>query len=696
MKSYAPNDIRNVALIGHGGAGKTRLAEALLFRAKAIPRVGSTAEGTSVLDYLPEEQARESSVSLAAASFDYDGKKITLVDTPGFPDFEAEVVAGLAATDAAILVVAADAGMEVGSELTWRKSRARKMPALIVVNGMDREQANAENALASIQDKIGPKAVALQIPMGSGGSFEGVVDVLRNEATTFAGDGAGKKGPVPAEYESAVAGARAALMENAAESSEELMEKYFEAGELTQEELVTGFRLGITQGDLYPVIYASAAETHGLTQVLDSIEDLLPSPADVPPVEGVHPDSEQAETREAKADGPLAARVFKTASETHVGEIYFVRVYSGSMKAGDDVYNTTQDRAEKMSQLFHPVGKNRSDASSLSAGDIGIAVKLRNSATNDTLCDRSAPIRLTPIAFSNPVIDFAIRPTSSGDEDKMGTGLGRLQAEDPSFHFHFDDETKETVVSGMGETHLDMLMKRLKERFGVEVELSSPRIPYRETIRGKSSVSYRHKKQTGGRGQFAEVHCRFESLPAGEGFEFASEIVGGSVPSRFIPAVEKGIVESMGEGPVAGYKMVDFKAVLFDGKFHDVDSSEAAFKMAASMAFREGCLQAQPTILEPFFHVKVIVPKDYMGDVMGDLSSRRGKILGMEADGDDQIINAHVPAGEMQRYSVDLRSLTQGRATFERTFAHYEELQRDLQEKVIAESKSQQEELAKK
>jgi elongation factor G len=379
-----------------------------------------------------------------------------------------------------------------------------------------------------------------------------------------------------------------------------------------------------------------------------------------------------------------------------VGEIFFVKVYSGVLKSGDEVFNATRDRSEKVAQLFHSVGKIRTETQQLSAGDVGIAVKLRNSGTNDTLCDRSAPIKLNPIAFPRAVIDFSIRTVKHGEEDKMGTGLGRLTHEDLTFHYRHDDETNETIVSGMGETHLDLMVQRLKERFNVEVELATPRLPYRETIRGKADVQGRYKKQTGGRGQFGDVYIRMEPLPHGDGFQFESAVVGGSVPSRFIPAVEKGIRESALMGVIAGYPLVDFKITLYDGSYHNVDSSEAAFKVAGSMAFRKAVQDSRPTILEPFLSVKVIVPKEYMGDVMGDLSSRRGKIQGMEAEGEVQIVNAQVPMGEMQRYSMDLRQMTQGRGRFERAFSHYDELPRELQEKVIAAHKVEEESDSKK
>ncbi|MGH2571007.1 MAG: elongation factor G, partial [bacterium] len=497
MKSYAPNDHRNVALIGHGGAGKTSLAEALLFRSKATPRQGRVDDGSSILDYLPEEIKRQATISLAVAGLEHGGKKITLIDTPGFPDFESEVVAGLAAADAALLVIAADSGMEVGSELTWRRARERKMPAVIVINAMDKDSADPEASLASVREKIGPKATPLQIPMGAGSAFAGVIDVLHNEAIAFGPDGTSKKSAVPAEFQSALAEARAKLMENAAESNEELLNKYFEKGELPQEDLVRGLRQGVAQGDLYPVLYASAEVGYGTMRILDAVAEIVPGPADVPPVEGIHPDSEERQVREAKKEGPLAARVFKTASETHVGEIFFVRVYSGKLPAGSEVFNASRDRSEKISQLFSPVGKNRIDAGEISAGDIGIAVKLRTTGTNDTLCERSAPIKLDRIAFPSPVIEYSITPVKQGEEDKMGTGLGRIVAEDPTFRFRHDEETRQTLVGGLGDTHLEMIAARLRDRFGVEVALAPPRIPYRETIRGKADVQGRHKKQTG-------------------------------------------------------------------------------------------------------------------------------------------------------------------------------------------------------
>ncbi len=686
MKQFSPNEHRNVAILGHGGAGKTTLAEALLFRAKAIPRLGSIAEGTTVLDFHTEE-LKKHSVFLGVATFEYGPERITLLDTPGFLDFEGELVAGLGAADSAMVVVSAESGVEIGTELAWKKSRRRGMPASVVINGMDKEKADHEKALASVLEKFGKKAVPMQIPFGSGSKFTGLIDVLRNQSIKFRADGPGEKGPVPPEFADRVKAARASLMENAAESSEELLAKYFEAGELTQDELVRGIHEGIAQGDFYPLFFTSSVDLHGITQLLDGMVDLFPGTADHAPVEGVHPVTEIRETRPAKADGPFAAQVFKVSHEPHVGEMYYLVVRSGTVTPGSEVYNATRDRSEKISQLFFGIGKNRVEASSLSAGDIGIAVKLRTSHTNDTLCDRSAPIKLDPIEFPSGVIDFAIKPVHAGDEDKMATALARVAAEDPTFHYHYDEAAQQSLVTGMGETHLNLIVARMKERYGVGVELSTPRIPYRETIRGKASVQGRYKKQTGGRGQFGDVHVRIEPLPHGGGFEFVDDIVGGVVPGRFIPAVEKGIHEAMAGGVLAGYPVVDVRATLFDGSSHNVDSSEAAFKVAGSMAFKKAVIEAKPTLLEPFLNLRVTIPKEYMGDVMGDLSSKRGKILGMEADGDSQIVSAQVPLAEVQRYAIDLRAITQGRGAFERKFSHYEELPRELQEKVIASAK---------
>ncbi|MEZ5066791.1 MAG: elongation factor G [bacterium] len=685
MKTYAPSDIRNVALVGHGGAGKTTLAESLLFRAKATSRMGHVSDQSSVLDYLPEEHKRGATVGLSLAQFEYRGKKVNLIDTPGFADFEGEKVAGMYAADCLLVVVSADSGVGVGAELAWRRARAMKRPAAIVVNGMDKEHADGMAALKSIREKFGKKATAMQIPMGNGPSFKGVVDILRDQALTFK-DGESDKGPVPPEHAEAEAEAHAALMENAAESSEELLNKFFEEGELSQEELIRGLHDGILQGDLFPVFFCSALELHGISQVLDGIVDLLPSPADRPGITG-----EGGGPLKADPNGPLAIQVFKIAAETHVGDIFYLRNFSGTVKAGGEVYNVHRDEPEKVGQLFSAIGKARTEVPELSAGDLAVAVKLRSAHTNDTFGTKGSTFKIRPIPFPSPAIDFMVHTKKQGEEDKMGTGLARLVAEDPTLSFHYEEETHESILSGLGETHLELAVQRLHERFHVDVELASPRIAFRETIRGKAEVHARHKKQTGGRGQFADVHLRIEPLPEGQGFEFVDAIVGGVIPGRFIPAVEKGIREAMPRGAIAGYSMVDFKCTLFDGSFHAVDSSEAAFKIAGSMAYRQAAREAKPTILEPYLDVTVVIPQDYMGDVMGDVSQRRGRVQGMEADAGDQVIHAQIPAAEMQRYAMDLRSMTQGRGRFERKFSHYEELPRELQEKVIAEAKAEEE-----
>lgn len=685
MKSYPPEKIRNVAVVGHGGAGKTTLAEALLHRAGAIPRMGSVNDGTTALDYLPEEHKRTSTISLSLGQFEYNGHKINLIDTPGFADFEGEVAAGLRAADGLVVVVGADTGVGVGAEIAWRRAREAKMPRAVVVTGMDKENADGMAAFRSIKEHFGKKITAFQIPIGNGADFSGVVDVLRDQALTFQ-EGGADKGDVPASHREEVDEARASLTENAAESSEELLNKFFEEGTLTQDELVHGLHDGIAHGDLYPVFFVSATEEKGISQVLDGIVDLLPSPADrpLPRVEG-------GELAGVNPDGPLAAQIFKTASETHVGEIYFVRTYSGKLTPGMDAYNTTRDHAEKLSQLYATIGHDRVELDAISAGDIGLAVKLKGAHTGDTLSTKGSELKISRIPFPVPSLRCAVTAVKAGEEDKMGAGLNRLVAEDPTIAFIHDEETHEAILAGLGDTHLELVTSRLKERVGVEVELRPPRIAFRETIRGKSTVHARHKKQSGGRGQFADVHIRMEPNPEGEGFTFENEIVGGAIPGRFIPAVEKGIQEALPKGAIAGYPMVDVKCTLFDGAFHNVDSSEAAFKIAGSMAFKQAAVECKPTILEPYWDLKIIVPQDYMGDVMGDISQRRGRVQGMEADGAEQIINAQVPEAEMQRYTLDLRQMTQGRGRFEASPSHYEELPRDEQEKVIAAAKAEEE-----
>ncbi|HET7224095.1 MAG TPA: elongation factor G [Candidatus Eisenbacteria bacterium] len=692
MKEFSTAQIRNVALVAHHGVGKTSLAEAMLFNAKATTRLGRVAEGNTMLDSAPDEIQRQITITLALAQFEWAGHKINLLDTPGYPDFVGDVYSALRVADSAILMLRASAGVEVGTEVVWEVLRQEKTPTLVVVNMMDKEHANFAGAVRSLHDRLGLNAVPVQLPIGAADSFHGIVDLIENRAWTFAGKGMEAKSQaaeIPAEMAAAVAEARARLLEEAATGDEQLMNKFLETGELTLEEIRHGLCERVVQGDLAPVFCCSAYHNHGVHEVLDEVVDIMPSPLDVRPQAGRANNSDV--TIKAEAGDPVSALVFKTLSEQHLGDLSLMRVYAGRAEPGRELQNTSRNRSEKLSALYHLVGKERTDCKVAVAGDIVGAVKLKETHTGDTLADKARPVQLAPPDFPSPVTAECVRPKAKGDEEKMAQGLSRLHEEDPTFGRHYEPSTKETLVSGMGDLQLEVMVDRLKRRFGVEVVLSRPHVPYRETVRGKAQGEYRHKKQTGGRGQFGEVHLRLEPLPQGEGFKFVDEIKGGVVPNQYIPAVEKGVVAGMERGPLAGYPVVDVLTALFFGKHHDVDSSEMAFKIAAETCFHQVMLEARPVLLEPIEEISVRVPEEFLGDVMGDLSSRRGKILGTEADGHHQVIRALVPAAEVYKYATHLRSLTQGRGMHASRFAHYEEVPRELAEKVIAAARAEKE-----
>jgi elongation factor G len=562
----------------------------------------------------------------------------------------------------------------------------------VVINMMDKEHANFDGSVRSLHDRLGLNAVPVQLPIGEAESFHGVVDLIENKAWTFQGKGMDEKSlevPIPDELKERAAQARARLLEEAATGDEQLMEKFLGTGDLTLAEMRHGLCERVVQGDLAPVFCCSAYNNHGVKEVLDEVVDVLPSPLDVKPASAKLNGSE-VECRPDAAE-PTAAVVFKTVSEQHLGDLSLVRIYSGHLEHGRELVNTTRNRSEKMGTLYHLVGKERMECQSAAAGDIVAAVKLKETHTGDALADKPRPVSLAPPDFPEPVTAESIRSKNKGDEEKMVQGLNRLHEEDPTLRRHYEASTKETHVQGMGDLQLEVLVDRLKKRFGVEVLLSRPHVAYRETIRGKAQGEYRHKKQSGGRGQFGEVHLRLEPVKRGEGFQFHDEIKGGVVPNQYIPAVEKGVIAGMERGPLAGYPVVDLQAALFFGKYHDVDSSEMAFKIAAEMCFHQVMLEAKPVLLEPLDEVQVRVPEEFLGDVMGDLSSRRGKILGTEADGHYQEIRAMVPAAEIYKYATHLRALTQGRGTHSARFSHYEEVPRELSEKVIAAARAEKE-----
>ena len=694
MKRFAASQIRNVALVAHHGVGKTSLAEAMLYLSKSTNRLGRIADGTTLLDYAPDEIQRKMTINLGLAQFEWAGHKVNLLDTPGYPDFVGDVYSALRVADSAILVLRANAGVEVGTEVVWETLRHEKTPTLLVVNMMDKEHADFASAVRSAHDRLGLNVVPVQLPIGQAETFKGIVDLVEGKAYLFSGKGMEEKSTeseIPADMKAAVEAARSRLMEEAATGDEGLMNKFLESGQLTGAEIRKGLCERVVQGDLAPVFCCSAYHNQGVKEVLDEVVDILPSPLDVKPAVGKAQAGGAETVCAPEPNGPATALVFKTLSEQHLGDLSLLRLYSGHVEQGRDLVNSTRSRPEKLSTLYYLVGKERLDCAGAEAGDIVAAVKLKETHTGDTLADKARPVVLDPPDFPGPVTAESIHAKNKGDEEKMAQGLARLHEEDPTFRKQFEPSTKETLVYGMGDLQLEVMVDRLRKRYGVEVLLSRPRVPYRETIRGKAQDEYRHKKQTGGRGQFGEVHLRLEPLKRGEGFKFLDEIKGGVVPNQFIPAVEKGVIAGMEKGPLAGYPVVDVQVALFFGKYHDVDSSEMAFKIAAETCFHQGMLKASPVMLEPIEEIQVRIPEEYLGDVMGDLSSRRGRILGTESDGRHQVIKALVPGAELYKYAAHLRSLTQGRGLHTAKVSHYEEVPREITDKVIAAARAEKE-----
>jgi elongation factor G len=694
VKEFATGNIRNVALVAHHGVGKTSLAEAMLFQAKATTRIGRIADGSTMLDHSPEEISRQITIDLGLAQFEFQGHKINLLDTPGYADFVGDVYSALRVADSAILMLRAATGVEVGTEVIWEVLKQEKSPLLVVVNMMDKEHANFDAAVKSCHDRLGLNAVPVQLPIGEAEAFHGVVDLIENKAYTFSGKGADEKSsevPIPAEMKDKVAKARATLLEEAATGDEQLMEKFLGTGDLSVEEIRKGLCERVVMCDLAPVFCCSAASNLGVKEVLEEVVDILPSPVDVHPQHAIGENGTHGVEIKPDAGAPASATVFKTLAEAHLGELSLIRLWSGHVEPGKDLVNTTRSRSEKLGTLYHLCGKDRTDCRGAAAGDIVAAVKLRETHTGDTLADKARQVKLAPPDFPLPVAAECIRAKNKGDEEKMAVGLNRLHEEDPTLSRYFEESTKESIVQGMGDLHLEILVERMKKRFGVDVVLSKPHVPYRETIKGRAEGDYRHKKQTGGRGQFGEVHLRVAPLPRGTRFEFVDEVKGGVIPHNFIPAVEKGVVSGMERGPLAGYPVVDVKTTVFFGKYHDVDSSEMAFKIAAETCFHEVILKATPMLLEPISDLDVRVPEEFLGDVMGDLSSKRGKILGTESDGHYVHIKAKVPMSETYKYATHLRAITQGRGLYQAKFSHYEEVPRELADKVIAAAKAERE-----
>jgi elongation factor G len=664
------------------------LSEAMLFVMGEITRIGSVEEGNTVSDYSPEEIERKNSIQTGVLHGMWSGNKINLLDLPGFADFAGEWAGACAVADATAILISATSGIEVGTEQAWSASVVRELPRCFIISKIDRENVDFGKVVAALQERFGPRAVPLYWPVGDGLNLKGIASILTGEAFSFDAKGKATKIDVPGDLASILAEWKGKISEAAAESDDALLEKFFEAGELTPDEVRKGLSEGVAAGQIYPILACASPQAVGVSMVLDSLSDLVPSPAHGKPWHGTRSGSDEKVEITADTAAPFTAFVFKTVSEPHVGELSIFRVVSGSAKAGDDVKNTTDHSSERLGQLSILNGKERKDVGELSAGDIGATVKLKHTHTGNTLAHSKNELELPPLDFPDPVMREAITPKAKGDEEKMASGLHRLREEDPSFRVEVDPEIKQTLLYGQGEMQLDVLMSKLKRKFAVEINREKPHIPYRETIRGRSDVNYRHKKQSGGRGQFGEVFIRIEPLPRGGGFEFVNGIVGGSIPGKFIPSVEKGIAETLSAGAIAGFQVVDVRVELYDGQFHTVDSSDMAFKIAGSQAFKNGIQKATPVLLEPIYDVEVVVPEDHMGDVMGDLSSRRGKIQGMQPEGPFQKVKAQVPLSELYKYSSDLRSMTQGRGHHTRKYSHYEEVPRDLAAKIIEEAQA--------
>ena len=655
----------------------------MLFSAKAINRMGTIDDGSTASDYHQDEINRKFSISTALLHCEWKDCKINIVDTPGYSDFVGEVVGALGVVETAVVLVNAVAGVEVGTESNYKYVTNKNVSSVFFINLCDREHSNFDETVSSIKESFGDKAIPVQIAVNCGEGFNKLIDLLSMKLVTFADEGRASLSDIPADLQDQANSARERLIEVIAEADDELLEKFFEEGELSDEDITTGLRKGISAGSLSPILAGTATQAKGSEQLLDFIVTYCPSPEKRGEIVGTNTSGEGDVKLPATSDSSLSAQVFKTMSEQHLGELTFFRVYSGRMQASSEVFNSSRNKAEKIGQLYVMNGKKRLDVPVIAAGDIGAAVKLKDTHTGNSLCLKNKQILLPEIDFPNPVIRTAIEPKKKGEGDKIATGLATLQEEDPTFIIAVDHGLHQTILEVQGELQRDIIIRKLKEKYHTEVELIEPKIPYRETIRKKNEGQSKYKKQSGGRGQYGDVHLRLEPVQRGEGFEFVNEIVGGVVPGKYIPAVEKGIKEAMVGGVLSGCKVVDVKVALFYGSYHTVDSSDMAFKIAASMGFRKLFKEADPVLLEPIYNVEIRVPEEYMGDVMGDISSRRGKIAGMDSEGKFQVIKAQVPLAELYKYSTTLRSITQGRGIHSREFSHYEETPRDVQKKIM-------------
>jgi elongation factor G len=686
MKSFSVTNLRNIGLCAHGGHGKTTLAEAMLYASGTINRVGRVDDGTTVSDYDPEETHRHISVQLSLLPLEWKKTKVNVIDTPGYSDFFGEVLEALRVVDGVVILLEAVSRVEVGAERVWDYATARGQPRMIVISKMDRENADFNRSVDQLRERFGKQVVPIQLPIGSQESFDGIVDLISMKA--YRGS-SGDAVDIPANLRDAAESAREQVVEAAAEGDDELLSKYLEGNELTEEEIRNGLRAAVNKGSIAPVVCTAALASKAVKPVLDAIVDIMPSPADRGAVTATEPATGKSVSLQPAESAPLAALVFKSTADPYVGKLSYFRVFSGVIHSDSHVWNASKGQEERLGQLFVIRGKTQEPAVQLGPGELGAVAKLQGTSANDTLTAREKPLILEPIQFPQPVFSMAIHPKTKADLDKLGSALARLAEEDPTLRVYKHPDTLETLVEGLGEAHIDIAAERLHRKFAVDVVLSLPKVPFKETIVGAAKAEYKHKKQTGGHGQYGHVYLEVEPLPRGSGFEFAERVVGGAVPKNFIPAVEKGVREALPEGNLAGFPVVDVKVTLYDGSYHPVDSSEMAFKLAALQAFKKGVDQARPILLEPIVDLEVSVPEQYVGDVMGDLNTRRARVQGMFPNGTMTVIQAQAPLAEVQRYATDLRSLTQGRGTFTMKTANFEEVPAHITQNVVAEAKKE-------
>ncbi|MEI6702723.1 MAG: elongation factor G [Deltaproteobacteria bacterium] len=693
MGQFETSKIRNLGIVAHGGAGKTSLAEAILFDTGMIDRLGRVDDGTSTMDFEPEEIKRKISITSALDHCEWNGHSIHIVDTPGYGNFIADTRACMRALDGAVVILSAISGVKAQTEEIWSWANEFEIPRIAFVNKLDRERANFFRAIDDMEKALGARGVAIQMPIGLEAAFEGFVDLITMKAWFYAKDGSGKfkEGPIPADCADEAARLREQMVETVAEAYDALTEKYLDAGELTEEEIIDGLRVGTMRNTFTAVLCGAATANIGVPHLLDAVCAYLPSPLDRTKAVGTHPKTEAIIERAPDEKEPFSALVFKTTSDPYTGKITIFRVYSGVLNSDSTLFNSTKGVEERIGQIYELEGKKQHPIKQAVAGDIVAVAKLKETVTGDTLCDANKPIIYEAAKQLLPVISYAIEPKTKADEDKIHNALHRMIEEEPTLESHRDTQTKEFIISGMGQVHLEVIVEKMKRKFGVEVLLKTPKVPYLETIRGSAKVQGKYKKQSGGRGQYGDCWIEMSPTGRGEGYIFDDKVVGGVIPRQYIPAVDKGIQEACVDGYLAGYPVVDFRVALYDGSFHTVDSSEMAFKVAGSMAFKKAMEVCKPVLLEPIMNMKVTVPDENMGDVIGDLNSRRGKVVGVEPKANSQIIRSVVPMSEVLAYSNDLKSMTSDRGLFSMEFSHYEELPTHLSQKVIAESQAKKE-----